>query len=219
MRIRDGETVILDYPVVIQGDIEVDKGGRLLIHGADIHMNGRVIVHGGRFVADHGHIEVVGCSAAYWLTIEESSVVTLTDTTVNCQEHCGMLHQTTGYLLIRECWICHTAGARAISFEGDAMKLADTHFCYGQGGMLSIEDAASAEIVDCTFKHAQAEYGGAVYADTIHDVLLRRCSFESCHAKYLAAAVYFKYQKLGQRIEECSCRDCTPQEHPFFNTL
>lgn len=99
------------------------------------------------------------------------------------------------------------------------MKLADTHFCYGQGGMLSIEDAASAEIVDCTFKHAQAEYGGAVYADTIHDVLLRRCSFESCHAKYLAAAVYFKYQKLGQRIEECSCRDCTPQEHPFFNTL
>ena len=90
-----------------------------------------------------------------------------------------MLHQTTGYLLIRECWICHTAGARAISFEGDAMKLADTHFCYGQGGMLSIEDAASAEIVDCTFKHAQAEYGGAVYADTIHDVLLRRCSFES----------------------------------------
>ena len=131
MRIRDGETVILDYPVVIQGDIEVDKGGRLLIHGADIHMNGRVIVHGGRFVADHGHIEVMGCSAAYWLTIEESSVVTLTDTTVNCQEHCGMLHQTTGYLLIRECWICHTAGARAISFEGDAMKLADTHFCYG----------------------------------------------------------------------------------------
>ena len=93
-----------------------------------------------------------------------------------------MLHQTTGYLLIRECWICHTAGARAISFEGDAMKLADTHFCYGQGGMLSIEDAASAEIVDCTFKHAQAEYGGAVYADTIHDDLLRRCSFESCHA-------------------------------------
>ncbi len=219
MRIRDGETVILDYPVVIQGDIEVDKGGRLLIHGADIHMNGRVIVHGGRFVADHGHIEVMGCSAAYWLTIEESSVVTLTDTTVNCQEHCGMLHQTTGHLLIRECWICHTAGARAISFEGDAMKLADTHFCYGQGGMLSIEDVASAEIVDCTFKHAQAEYGGAVYADTIHDVLLRRCSFESCHAKYLAAAVYFKYQKLGQRIEECSCRDCTPQEHPFFNTL
>ena len=67
-----------------------------------------------------------------------------------------------------------------------------------------------------SFKEGIAEYGGAVYTGTIHDVLLEHCTFRSCQAKYLAAAVYFKFQKLGQRVEDCQCIDCDPPENVFL---
>ena len=219
MRIRDGETVVLDCPTIIHGDIEVDKGGSLLIHGADMQMDGRVVVHGGRFQADHGHIEITECISDYWLSIEGAAVVMLTDTSVDCKGKCGLLKQTTGYLLINDGWIRRTAGARAISFEGDAVRIHNTHFSMCADGMVSIQGSASAELVNCEFQEGTAEYGGAVYADTIHDVLLEQCTFQSCRAKYLAAAVYFKFQKLGQRVENCQCMDCDPPENVFFNVL
>ena len=219
IRIRDGETVVLDCPTIIRGDIEVDKGGSLLIHGADMQMDGRVIVHGGRLQADHGHIEITECTSDYWLSIEGAAVVMLTDTSVDCKEKCGLLEQKTGYLLVNDCWVRQTAGARAISFEGDAIRIHNTHFSRCMNGMVSIQGGASAEIVNCEFQEGIAEYGGAVYADTIHDVLLEHCTVRSCQAKYLAAAVYFKFQKLGQRVEDCQCIDCDPPENVFFNIL
>lgn len=219
MRIRDGETVVLDYPMTVQGDIEVDKGGSLLIHGADMSVEGSIIVHGGRFQVDHGHIIITGCSSPYWLSIEGAAVVMLTDTSVDCGGHCGLLKQTTGYLLINDCWFRRTDGVRAVSFEGNAIRIHDTHFSDCGAGMVSIEGSAMAEIVNCEFQGGNAEYGGAVYADTIHDVLLDHCSFRECTAKYLAAAVYFKFQKLGQRVEECQCISCEPPENAFFNVL
>ncbi len=219
IRIRDGETLILDCPVTIHGDIEVDKGGSLLIHGADIHMEGSVIVHGGRFQADHGHISIEECATPHWLSLEGTAVVTFTDTSVDCQGHCGVLYQRTGYLLIEECWFRRAAGARMIVFEGDDVRIHNTHFSQGTDGLLSIEGTARAEITDCEFCEAEAEYGGAIYADMIHDVLLERCSFRSCRAKYLAAAVYFKYQKLGQDVRNCHCLECVPEENMFFNVL
>ena len=141
------------------------------------------------------------------------------DTSVDCKEKCGLLEQKTGYLLVNDCWVRQTAGARAISFEGDAIRIHNTHFSRCMNGMVSIQGGASAEIVNCEFQEGIAEYGGAVYADTIHDVLLEHCTFRSCQAKYLAAAVYFKFQKLGQRVEDCQCIDCDPLENVFFNIL
>ncbi len=82
-----------------------------------MQMDGRVIVRGGRLQADHGHIEITECTSDYWLSIE-GAVVMLTDTSVDCKEKCGLLEQKTGYLLVNDCWVRQTAGARAISFEG-----------------------------------------------------------------------------------------------------
>ncbi len=70
---------------------------------------------------------------------------------------------------------------------------------------------------DCVFVEGSAEYGGAVYSDSIGNVRINQCHFERCHAKYLGAAVYFKYHKYGQLVQNCICQSCTPEEKPIFH--
>lgn len=219
IRVRDGETVVLDRPVSIIGDIEVDKGGSLLIQGADIKMDGRIIVHGGRFQIDHGHVEIVKCKGDYWLSLEGTAVVVMTDTAIDCGFQCGVVWQTSGRLMIRDCWFRRSASGRMIHFSGRTIRIMDSHFSEAKAGTVRLEGTSRGIIEGCDFQDSYAEYGGAIYSDTIHDVLIQRCTFERCEARYLAAAVYFKYQKLGQQVTDCNCMACNPVQDPFFNVV
>ncbi len=219
LRVLSGETVILDRPAVIHGSVEVEKGGSLLIHGAGLQMEGGIWVHGGRLQIDHGEIRVFRCDAPFWLQLEETAVVTVIDTAVDCQYQCGVMRQTSGRLLVEDSWFRQTAGARALCFSGRDARIRHCRFQQCRDGMIELRGLASSTIEHCDFQDAYAEYGGAIYSDTIHNVLIDRCTFRGCRAKYLGAAVYFKNQKLGQQIADCKCVDCTPLKDPFFNSL
>ena len=73
------------------------------------------------------------------------------------------------------------------------------------------------KLFNCDFFQADAEYGGAFFSDSIDDITVKECSFRSCTAKYLGAAVYFKHLKLGQIVKDCVCRECYPKENAIFN--
>lgn len=73
------------------------------------------------------------------------------------------------------------------------------------------------KFANCDFFGASAEYGGAIFSESIDDITIKECSFRSCTAKYLGAAVYFKHLKLGQMVKDCVCRDCFPKENAIFN--
>jgi hypothetical protein len=218
-KVSAGETMVLDHPTVVKGDIEVDKGGSLLIYGASIRMEGSIFVHGGRFQIDHGEIQIQDCSAPYWLWLEDTSVVTIIDTFIDCQYHCGVLHQTSGRLLVEDSVFQKTQGKRALSFSGRAVKIVHSRFREAKDGMIALEGLSSARLELCDFHNSYGEYGGAIYSDTIHNVRISQCTFRGCHAKYLGAAVYFKTQKLGQQIMDCKCEDGIPRDNPFFNAL
>lgn len=219
IKVLAGETVVLDHPTVIRGDVEVEKGGSLLIHGANLQMEGSIIVRGGRLQIDHGEIEITGCSHPFWMQLNETAVVTVIDTTIDCGYHCGVLCQTSGRLLVEDSWFKRTSGARALHFSGRNVKIHHSHFHHTRDGGIELTGLANATIDACDFQDADAQYGGAVYSDTIHDVLIENCAFRACRAKYLGAAVYFKNQKLGQQVEGCKCADCNPREDAFFNIL
>lgn len=219
IHVLSGETVVLDHPSAIRGNVEVEKGGSLLIYGASLRMEGSILVRGGRLQIDHGEIQLLDCPSSFWLQMEETSVVTIIDTTIDCQYHCGVLRQSSGRLLVEDSWFQRTEGARALHFSGKSIVVRHTHFHQGRDGMIGLEGTPHAVIERCDFQNCYAEYGGAIYSDTIHDVQVEHCTFRECKAKYLGAAVYFKNQKLGQWVEECKCVDCVPQEEPFFNCI
>lgn len=217
--VASGDTVLLDKPSVIAGDIVVKRGGSLLLYGADVQMDGSITVEGGRIQIDHSNIRVTSCHRLYWLEIQDTSVVTVADTMIDCQGKCGILRQNSGRLILEECWLRHTDRVRAIHFTGQSVKIMHSHFLDGRSGFLEFGGAAQVKVCDCDFRTGIGEYGGAVYSDTIGDVLLQQCEFFGCRARYLGAAVYFKTQKLGQAVDACVCQDCVPPEKTFFNLL
>lgn len=219
IHIPAGKTVVLDKPTKISGDITVERGGSLLIHGAALEMKGCVRVHGGRIQIDHGNIQVLECREPYWLILEDTAVVTIIDTIIDCHDQCGVLHQNTGRLLVEDSWFRNTDHKRALSFSGQSIHLCHTKFWQGQCGGIELNGAVHAKILKCEFKNINADYGGAICSESIEDVTIKQCTFLKCQAKYLGSAVYFKHQKLGQNVEECQCSECVPEDYPFFNLL
>lgn len=214
-----GKTLILDKPTRVNGDITVERGGSLLIYSAGLEMRGCIRVQGGRIHIDHGDIRISQCSAPYWLMLEETAVVTIVDTVIDCGGQCGVLQQNTGRLLVEESWFRNTGGQRALSFSGQDVRLSHTRFWEGKCGGIDLRGAAYARISKCEFKEEYAEYGGAICSESIGDVLIQQCTFVKCRAKYLGSAVYFKHQKLGQNVDGCRCSECVPEDKTFFNLL
>lgn len=214
-----GKTLVLDKPTKVDGDITVERGGSLLIYSAGLEMRGSIRVCGGRIQIDHGDIHVLECHESYWLILEDTAVVTIVDTMIDCHGQCGVLYQNTGRLLVEESWFRNTGQKRAVAFSGQDVRLYHTRFWTGQCGSVELGGAAHARILKCEFQDAYAEYGGAICSDSIGDVLTQQCTFIRCKAKYLGSAIYFKHQKLGQNVDECRCSECVPEDKTFFNLL
>lgn len=212
-----GKTFHLDKPVTIKGDIVVERGGSLLIDGADIVMDGAILVAGGRIQLRNANLQIHRCAKSHFLTIQEAAVVQIENTTVDCGAQCGFLRQDSGRLLIDESEFCQSKGKRMIEFSGRYARIRNCSFADGENGFLLAGGASKMKIEKCDFFHATAEYGGAVYSESIDNVCIQNCSFRACKAKYLGAAVYFKYQKLGQVVRDCFCRQCEPAGQAIFH--
>lgn len=216
--VHSGETVLIDKPTRIQGNVLVERGGSLLLYGAELRMRGMIQVEGGRLRMREAFVELENCSEAYWLLLKDTAVVQIEDTEVDCGLQCGFLTQNSGRLIMSRSRIVRTAGRRMISFSGFSANLQNCQFRHGKNGLLSVEGAARMCIEDCTFAMGEAEYGGAIYSESIGNVRIERCRFEQCKAKYLGAGIYFKYHKFGQLVKDCSCQECIPEEDAIFHT-
>lgn len=219
LHIETGKALLLDVPMTIHGDVVVERGASLMLHGAKIQITGGIYVKGGKLQIDHADILVEGCSGEYLMNLENVAVVTITDSRIDCNRHCGLLKQNTGRLLIEDCELRHMAGVCGIFFSGRSVRIAKSRFYQGTCGMLSLSNAADAKIYYCDFEGGEASYGGAIYSESMGDVVIWQCVFRKCRARYLGSAVYFKYQKMGQSVWECDCLQCEPSTEPFFNVV
>lgn len=212
-----GETLLIDRPTHIQGDVIVERGGSLLLYGTDLRMQGRIRVNGGRLRMRDAVVRIEGCSGNYWLQLHDTAVVQIEMSEIDLGLQCGLLSQDSGRLIMSAARVLHSAKGRMVSFSGFSAKLSRCHFRHGRAGLLAIEEAARLCAEDCVFVDGEADYGGAVYSDSIGNVKFEDCKFERCKAKYLGAAIYFKYQKFGQLVKNCVCNACMPEEDMIFH--
>lgn len=215
--ISAGKTLRLDKPTHIEGNIFVERGGSLLIDGADITIEGAIIVDGGRIQLCNSKLFAASCNNDFFLTVKDAAVVKIENSVVDCNNQCGFLRQKTGRLLIEESEFSHSKERRMIAFTGRYARIVRSSFLQGESGFVAISGASQMHISNCDFYQAQADYGSAFYSDSIDNVIIEECSFRNCKARYLGAAVYFKYQKLGQTVQKSMIYQCEPSEGVIFN--
>lgn len=215
--IKAGETFVLDKPSLIEGDITIERGGSLLINGAYVNMKGCIMTTGGRVRFDNARIKVEECESGYWMNFKETAVVNIENSFIDCGKTCGFIRQETGRLIIAGSEIRRTAGERAVSFNGLSSLIENTGFYNNVSGATGIYGSAKMVMKQCSFNDCYADYGGAVYSESIGNVKIENCNFNRCKAAYLGAAVYFKYQKFGQYARGCECNGCIPPGDGIFN--
>lgn len=212
-----GKTLVIDKPTEIQGNIRVERGGSLLLRGGDVTMSGSIFIDGGRIQLQNTKIFVESCSAPVFLSIKDAAVVRVENSTVDCNFCCGFLRQNSGRLFIEESEFAHADRRRMIAFSGIDARILRSSFLHGRQGLLKVSGSAQLDMRQCDFLDCYEEYGGGVFSNSANNVVIQDCSFRSCRAKYLGAAIYFKYQKLGQVVKDCVCHMCEPQDSQIFN--
>lgn len=217
INIQSGQTVLLDKPVHIDGDITIERGGSLLINGADVNMKGSIKTVGGRVRLNEARIKVEECVEPYWMYFKETAVANIENSFIDCGKNCGFLRQDAGRLIVTGSEIRSTAAERAISFNGLSFLIKNTRFYDNDAGAVSLLGSAKMLMEHCSFNDASADYGGAVQSESIGSVTVENCHFNRCKAAYLGSAVYFKYQKFGQFVNGCECNGCIPPETEIFN--
>lgn len=213
-----GKTLVLDRPITVQGNILVKQGGSLLIRGAALKISGSIQVEGGRIHMQHSYVEANGAKRDYLLYVQRTAVAAVENSQINCGGHCGFVRQDKGQLIIKDSTVSQTAGESAVTFSGNYAVIEGTGFDTCKAGGIAIYDMAGLEMRSCIFIHCHRDYGGAVYSEGISDVKIEECEFQSCQAKYLGAAIYFKYEKFGQRIKNCRINACVPEDTAVFNS-
>lgn len=212
-----GKTLYLDKPTRIEGDIVVERGGSLLFDGADVTMKGSITVDGGRIRLRNTRLYIEHCAKSVFLVVRDAAVVRIENSVIDCNNQCGFLKQNSGRLLVEEAEFVRSSQRRMIEFLGTYAQILRSSFSEGGAGFVLASVSSQMRLANCDFFQATADYGGAFFSDSIDNITIQECSFRSCHAKYLGAAVYFKYQKLGQVVKDCIYRKCEPEESTVFN--
>lgn len=215
--IHAGKTLRLDKVTKISGNILVERGGSLLFDGADVTIDGAIEVCGGRFQLLDTKLLVHSCSRDFFLSIQDAAVVRIENSTIDCNGECGFLSQNSGRLLVEESEFNRSRRKRMIEFSGRYARILRSSFADAEAGFFLASGFSQIVIEKCEFIQAYAEYGGAIFSDSVDNVIVRDSAFHSCNAKYLGSAIYFKYQKLGQVVRDCVFGKCEPAESMMFN--
>lgn len=215
--LENGETVILDKPTIINGEVIIKKGSSLHISGANIRIAGSILIDGGRIRINKSVIKVLGSTTPSILNVRGSAMVKIEDSTIDCNFHCGVVYQENGFLLIDNSSISHTKKNPAVYFAGEAITMNGTDIEDGMGGGVRIFKDSITNIDDCRFYNCEENHGGGIFIDSLYDASISNCIFKNCKAKYLGGAVYFAYKKYGQNVYNCEFNQCSPKDSNLFN--
>lgn len=217
--LEQGETLIIDKPTTIDGHIVVRNGSSLVLDGADVKINGSIYIDSGQIIMRHTNLFVEDTTEKVVIRVNNSAVVKIEDSEIDCNFKCGMLHQEKGFLIINNTKILHTKIERAVRFDGKNLTMNGTSIEDALDGGIIILNKSSANIDDCSFYHCDAEHGGALYCDTLYDTRISNCRFRNCNAKYLGGAIYFTLKKYGQVLYGCEYVKCNPKDSVVFNEI
>lgn len=212
-----GEKFIIDKPSTIYGQVAITNGAVLIIKNCEVRINGSIMVDGGRLLINTAKIIVEDCNSDTLIHISNTAKVDVSTLDLNCNFKCGAFWQNRGCLTINNSIISNTDLAAAIRFMGDSLIMNGTTLADCLAGGVRVKEIGQLVVDDCEFYHCEEEHGGAIYSNSLSDSRITNSRFTNCNGKYLGGAIYFAYEKYGQKVYRCEYEQCSPEDSIVFN--
>lgn len=223
MHLENGGVHIIGKETVVEGDIYVTNGTKLIINNAKLCITGSIYVEDGRL--DMIDSEIIAIADENTKEKEKESLIKVSKvhriraerTTFLGNFIRTIITQNEGELALTDCQILSCKEGRAITFSGERMIIEDCQFRECFGGGIGIQGDVNCLIKDSLFVKCEADHGGGVHSDNSGTTKVEGCAFIDCAAGFLGAAIYFPYKKLGQIVEKTELIDPVPVDTAVFN--
>lgn len=217
--IKPNNTLQLVDECVINHDIIVPYSTTLTIDNANVHMNGSIIVDGGKLVVRNSQLLNDSLDSNVLIYVKNYSEVIIEQTHMNCRNRCYAIHQENGNLMIRKSNIENTSKNSAIQFWGDQISIEDTRFynCFvvGMGGALRIQKGRGL-IKGCTFEECEAKIGGAIAVSD--EIMIQMCRFTFCKVTEYGSAIYYGGE-VKSNVMDCEYVGCYPEKEELIQHI
>lgn len=196
---------------VIQEDLVLKKGMRLVFDHATVRIYGNIALEGGELMIEDSWIVRKSGSHRACINIRNDGVVKVLRSKIDCRNQGMFIRAQDGKILLQDCEIYQTTRGAAVRFWGKRLEIHHCYFhhCYSpeDGGAIMMRGGKS-RITHCRFRHCEARKGGAVYG--VEPMEVQDSVFEKCYVSEYGAAVYY-VGSIGERIHGLTYRACFPE--------
>lgn len=214
-----GRQLIIDRPTHVYGTINVGNSSYLSIEGADLILEGGIIVDGGKLQIINSSIQIRNSALPYAISVKNTAGVIAEGLQMDAGGQCGFWHQLMGTLILQNCSFTNSGINCGIYFSGRSLTIESCSFSNCTNGAIYSTGMSSASVDSSRFINCHAQNGGGIFCDSMKDTIIKDCTFENCHSKFNGSAVYFKNQKFGQGVKNCETINCTPKNSTIFNAF
>lgn len=196
---------------LIEEDLVLRKGMRLVFDRAVVRIYGNIALEGGELIVENSRIVRKSDSHRACINIHSDGVVRIVHSEVDCRNQGMFIRAQDGQVTIRDSEIYHTTRGAAVRFWGKKLDIHKCYFhhCYSPeaGGAIMMR-GGEAQIEQCRFRHCEARKGGAVYG--VETMVIHQCQFEKCYASEFGAAVYY-VGDLDGKADGLTYEECFPE--------
>jgi hypothetical protein len=216
-KLDDGSILRYESNLHIKGTFTISNCSTVVIDHAKVTLDGSINVNNGKIIIRNSHVIVNSCPEDYAIFVENSPIIKIEDSIIDCKQKAGFLFQNSGQLRLQATTISNTPNVYAISFYGNSAEIITSTFENCHHGALSNNATRELFIASTNFINCHNKHGGAIHSRSLVDVTVYNCTFQNCHADYIGAAVYFSTLNFGQSVLGCHFDNCTPTDSILFN--
>ncbi len=198
---------------VINDDIVLKSGYRLVFDNAIIHIFGNISVEGGEIILDNSKLIRKDSRHKACINLKTpGSYAEINSSEADCRNLGMFIRAQDGEVIIKDSHISNTTKGAAVRFWGKKTIVTDSVFrnCYSpdNGGALLLKGGLC-KIDKCEFYQCEATKGGAMFVSA--GATINSCKFEKCYATIFGAAVYYDGAMLAN-AQSLTFNKCYPEE-------
>ena len=196
---------------VIEEDLVLKPGMRLVFDHAIVRIYGNIALQGGELIVEDSWIIRKSDSHRACINIHSDGIVKVIRSEVDCRNQGMFIRAQDGQILLQDSEIYQTTRGAAVRFWGKRLEVVNCYFhhCYSPeaGGAIMMR-GGKARIAGCRFRHCEARKGGAIYG--LEPMEVTESTFEKCYVSEYGAAVYY-VGMIGDKMKGLTYQECFPE--------
>lgn len=217
-RLEKDETLHLVDQCVVQEDLVIKQGQKLIISNAVVQMHGSILVDGGVVQIQGSRLIKSSKNNKPLIHGKNYAELDIVDGEFWCKNHCSAIYQENGQLFLKDSLIKETLGG-AVIFKGRKIQIDKVTFesCFsnGNGGAIYLGNGIG-QIKNCNFYDCQGKCGGGIYGRV--GVKILNCEFNFCKAVEYGGSVFYEGE-IGENIVNCYSVHCYPKGEEVIQHL